>query len=191
MEIQDILIKANEAVNEAALPEEFRLKAFELSVIHIFKADSNELVTSSSQLNPSTSEPIESLASPKSVISKIAFKLKLNADKVEEVFYMDGDDLKIIVGTSKLDQSIAGATKEIALLTAGGMQLGDLEEWTTTDSISEQCEYFGKYDSSNFAKTIKAMDTFFSYTGTSHNRKIKIIRPGIEKLRELIMELTT
>lgn len=190
MEISEILRKAYDEVEESNIPEEYRIKAFEKS-IDLIVGHKGETIKSVAT-NSSSDGSNQAGDTSSSVIGSISSELDIPTVVLEEVYYMDedNDQLKIIIGSSKLEDSIAGATKEIALLIAGARQLGGIEDWTSTDLIRQECEYFNKYDSTNFAKTIKRMDDVFSFIGSGQSRKVKINRPGLEKLAELINSIT-
>ncbi|MCH2449937.1 MAG: hypothetical protein MK198_07300 [Gracilimonas sp.] len=187
MQIHEIFTEAFQEVEKSNLPEEFRLKAFEKAIDLI----SSQNYSHSAHPPSGTSKSLPALIedSESSEISQIANRLGLSSQIIEEIYYIDDDELKIIIGTGSLDSSTAGATKELALLLAGGRQLSGIEEWTSANDIRDVCDYFGKYDQPNFAKTIKSMEDIFSLMGNGQKRQVKLKRPGIERLKELIKDI--
>jgi hypothetical protein len=188
VDIRDVLVDALKAVEAAEIPSDLRNIAFEKAI---------EILTR--QAPPHDRESIGGAPRPhaqvdqpsKSLINKIASKLDIPSAAIVEVYEDDGQDgLEIIVGLGKLDSSTAGATKQLALLVAGGRQLAEIEDWTSSDSIRDVCTHFGKYDASNFARVIKQMDNVFSFKGKAQQRQVKINRMGIERLKEQIRTFT-
>ena len=95
-----------------------------------------------------------------------------------------------MVGVGKLDSSTATATKQIALLVAGARQLTGVEEWTDSKEIRRICSDYGRFDTTNFAKTIKVMDDAFSFRGKSQQLQVRLHQRGIDKLKQLITSVT-
>ena len=130
---------------------------------------------------PSAGEPL---------VAKIARKLDLPADSIAEVYAESGEGgLDIVTGVGKLDSSTAGATKQLALLLSGGRQLGEVGEWTLSKAIRAVCIHYGRFDSANFAKTVREMDDSFSFRGRSQQLEVRLHQRGIEKLKNLLATL--
>jgi hypothetical protein len=192
--IAEVLKSALAAVKAADIPPELQSTALEKAIDLIAEGGGA----------PATKPPVgngskqhrghaasDASLGDESVLGKIAERLKLERVVVEEVFHHDGDDLEIVLGTAKFDQSKRAGTIQIALLLAAGRQAGGLEEWTSVKDIRELAKDFGRFDQANFANTITKMDNVFMYTGSSTaDRKVKVSRQGYERAVALITALT-
>jgi hypothetical protein len=119
----------------------------------------------------------------------IADRLRLDLETVSDVYHLDGDELGIGIAPSRLDPRKAVGTKQIALLVAAGRQAGSWEEWTPVRVIRETARDFGRFDSSNFATTIKDMGDVLNIRGRGRQVEVRVTRPGYERAAHLIGEL--
>jgi hypothetical protein len=131
------------------------------------------------------------LGSAEGGVDKISRKLTLSVEAVSEV-YSDNDQgvVDVVVGVGKLDNSTATATKQLALLVTGARQLTESEQWTESKHIRNLCIHYGRFDSANFAKTVKQMDDAFSFKGKGQQLEVRLHQRGVEKLKHLIANLT-
>lgn len=187
MNVDEILRKAKEAVEKAGIPEDLKSKAFEKAV-ELYSGDLAKQDNTASENHFGRSSNSNS-QSEGSILMNISNKLKIEPQLLEELFYVEDDEVKIIIASGKLDSSNAGATKQLSLLVAGARQVGGLEDWTGNDIIRDVCQYFNKYDAANFAKTLAGMEDVFSFKGKGQKREVKINRPGQEKFKKIILEL--
>lgn len=120
-------------------------------------------------------------------ISKIASRLGVDGGTVSEVYAVIEDELQLIIPAGKLAGRSATGAKEIALLLAGGRQAAGVEEWTSWDTIREACQEFKRYDSPNFAKTMREMDDVFNERKLSERKMaVRVAKPGWEPLAALV-----
>ncbi len=129
-------------------------------------------------------------ATPGDSLASIAHRLGLDRATVGEVFTVQGGEPELIVPVGKLPSKVAAATKEIALLIAGGRQAAGVEEWTSWDIVRAVCTDYKRIDSTNFAKTIREMDDVFNFRRDSERKvSVKLARPGWDRLAEAIRRL--
>jgi hypothetical protein len=184
MDITDILIAAKKAVDDAKVPAELRTAAFEKAV-EIISRDAT-----SGRSPPGSSNTGRAAGAGEALVAKIARKLDLPADSIAEAYAESAEGgVDIVIGVGKLDSSTAGATKQLALLLSGGRQLGEVGEWTSSKAIRAVCIHYGRFDSANFAKTVREMDDSFSFRGRSHQLEVRPHQRGIEKLKNLLATL--
>lgn len=125
------------------------------------------------------------------LLARIAEKLRLNRDVVKEVFSIDDGTLTLLVPSSRLEKAKAGATRQIALLVAGGRQAAGIDdEWTSIEEIREVCNDFGKYDAPNFSHAINSLDQFCSFKGKGQKREVRLNRQGFEEVAQLVTKLS-
>jgi hypothetical protein len=123
------------------------------------------------------------------LVGKIATGLKLDRNLVDQVYHAVDDTLSVIVSPRRLANSKATATRELAQLVAGGRQAAGLEEWTSAGVIRDVVSDFGKYDTANFAYTVSSMDDVFLLRGKGQSRTVKVSRPGMERVSDLVKSL--
>jgi hypothetical protein len=123
------------------------------------------------------------------LIGKIAARLQLDRNVVDQVYRVTDDTVNVIVSPRRLSPSKATATRQLAQLVAGGRQAADIEEWTDAGIIRQVVSDFGRYDSPNFASTIASMDEVFLFSGKGQSRTVKVSRPGMETISALVRNL--
>lgn len=188
MDIEDILVKAYKVVNDANIPEGLRAIAFEKSVDFLLRPGGRVIPAERIENSATHGPGAMSLEKP---LQRIAERLKVSTDRVKEVYdYDEINGLNPVVPVGKLDTTKASATREIALLVAGGRQVAGIEEWTGVRSIREVCEHYGKYDSANFAASVRKMEEVFSFKGAGQKRQVRINKIGEEELREFFEQVT-
>lgn len=179
MEIVEILRAANEAVQEADLPAELKPVAFQSAIDLIAAGAGSATSDGAHSRNEETS----------TTLGRIASKLNLPLEVVQDVYFDDGDDVGIGVASSALPSRKAAATKQLARLVAVGQQAGGLAEWTPVDQIRRVCVDFGRHDDSNFAATIQEMGDEFQIRGSRRQREVRVKRPALERAADLIQQL--
>ncbi|MCP4203442.1 MAG: hypothetical protein GY769_16110 [bacterium] len=183
MEVYELLSRALKELERADLPPELRPVGFKMAV---------ELMSREALVNRGTGGGVRDVTGDvaRDTVSRIAQAVGMEVSRVEEVYDASDGELAVVVGSGRLAKSNSGASRQLAILVAGGRQLGGLEEWTRVDSLREVCEHFGRYDQANFAATIRGMEKWFGFKGSGRSREIKMNRPGTEELSGLLRDLT-
>jgi hypothetical protein len=192
--LAEILKQAAAAVNQADLPPELHTPAFEKAV--------DLLGGEGGQPKPAGKAERKSRKAPKHEKSEravptvdisldaIAKKTEATIEHVEDVYGLDAGELKIVIPGSKLANSDAGGSKQLAILLVAGRSATGLDpEWTPSEEIREVCRSFGVFDSPNFSSTIKALSNEFRFTGNKTGMKVRLTRKGWEAAGTLITEL--
>jgi hypothetical protein len=126
-----------------------------------------------------------------SVVGRIASKLGVAPEIVEDVYANDDEGLRLVVGPAKFESAKRAATMKLALLIAAGYQSAGIEEWTPVARLRDVVKDYNRFDSSNFAVTISKMDDVFLFTGSkAPDRKVKVNRHGYEAAARLVKALT-
>jgi hypothetical protein len=186
MTVQDVLADALAAVEGAKIPDDLRQVAFAKAVDLLgpgIPAPVGRAGAAPRATEPATSGALDGL------IGKIALRLKLADDVVGEVYHDEGGALEIMVPPTKLKSSKSQATKEIALLVAGGRQAAGLEEFTSVDEIRKVATEYKKYDQANFATAISAMSDVFNFRGSGKSKLVKVSKPGWDEVNQLVGRL--
>jgi hypothetical protein len=190
--VADILAEAISAVNDAQVPAELKEAAFAKAVDVIMARRTVETDAAMGTVTPShTTAAARAVSAPAAgdLVGLVAARLRLNREAVGEVFDVTDGRLNVIVSTRKLAAGKAPATKQLALLVATARQGADIEEWTDADEIRRFVEEYKRYDSANFAATLKEMDDIFRVKQSGRKISVKLSRPGWDRAAELINKL--
>jgi len=185
---REVLVEALKDVEEAGVPDDLRevafTKAFDLRACAVVPPPGPAAPAVSQQGRPALGQ------SPDDPLAAIADRVKMQRETVAEVFSIVGGELELITPPGKLNARTATATKEIALLIAGGRQAAGIEEWTAWDEFRKVCAEFKKLDSGNFAKTIREMDDVFNFRKESERKnQAKLARPGWDEFATIVRRL--
>lgn len=190
--VKDLLTDAKTMVIEADLPEEFRVPAF-VKAVEMLWAERREAAGGGTagpavvaNGAPAPMLPVPVADGP---LAKIAARLRLGPEVVDQVFHVEDDRLDIVVTGSRLDPAKSRATKQLAMLVAAGRQGAELEEWTDADQVRHFATEFRRYDSANFATTLKEMDDVMLIRQANRRIVMKLSRPGWEAASALVRRL--
>lgn len=124
-----------------------------------------------------------------SPLSRLAARMKLPAEVIELVYDMQNGDLGVVLSARRLAEDKANATRQLAQIVVAGRQAAELEEWTPVGIVRQVVTDYGRFDSSNFAACIAKLDNVFVFRGKGTNRELKVTRPGMEIVAELVKTL--
>ena len=118
----------------------------------------------------------------------IARYFKIDPEDVEHIFDISSEEPVLNVYTSRLNNSRAVATREIALLVSGARTA--LGQETTTSHVRVAADACNKLDSGNFMKTLGDIQEI-SVLGKhgSPNRVVRMRVSGVEKAQTLVQKL--
>ena len=186
MELKEIFAEALEAVEAAGIPDDLRRVAFAKAIDLVASGVlAGERAALPGRVPPAVGGQDEG------PLGRIARKLNLSTEQVEGVYHLDGESLGIGVATQRLASGVAPATKQLALLVAAGRQAGGFDaDWTSSATIKAICQEFGRFDSSNFAKTIRSMGNLLNFRGRGQELEVKVLRPGWDEAARLVESLT-
>lgn len=188
MEVKDLLTAALEAVDDAEIPDDLRPIAFEKAV--------NLLAGSQSTIGESKdgadlSKGRTAGTGPHSgttgtLLDLVAQKLKVSRDVIGDIYREADGDIRLIIGTRRLETGKAAGARQVALLVAAGRQAAGLEDFTPLERIKDEAERFKKFDSKNFATTMGKMSTAFTFDGSGKSRAVRLSQPGWEEAADLV-----
>lgn len=187
--IKQILRTAHDSVVAAEIPEKLQAVALEKSIDLLAAQAGLAPVAAGAPETPAKPKPLAPGTGEDRSLEKIAGALGVGVETVGEVFHIDGEALSLGIATGQLPKAMAAAVKEIALLVAGGRQLGGWDaEWTAAAEIRPVADTYGKMDG-NFAASLGSMQDEFSFSGDGASRKVKLKRKGRENLAVLVKRL--
>lgn len=122
------------------------------------------------------------------LLDRLASRLQLPRDAVEDVFMEDGDGLVISVHPARLANSKSAGARQITLLVAAMRQAAG-EEQTPIDEIRRVATDFDRYDGPNFAAAVNELRGAFLFKGPPRQRTLRLTRAGWAQTSDLVREL--
>jgi hypothetical protein len=189
MDIGQALREAAEIVEGAELRAEYRVAAFEKTLVALLELGSVRGGTAPASMS-SELEPAN--VGAQGPLAAIAHKLGVDGEVISEVYELRDGAIDVILAHSRIAEGMSAGARQIAMLVAAGRQAAGLEAdgWTEAGEIREICKEFGKYDQANFSSTLGNMHDYFSMSGRGATRKVRLTRAGWEFAKRLIEELT-
>jgi hypothetical protein len=195
VDAKEILAAALAAVEDAKIPEHLQPIAFERA-IDLLTGGSRplkETMAANGSASPEgrlgTPEPAADRGDSTDAIQRIANKLNVDRELVDEVFHEEDGAIKIMVAARKFPTSRQAAMQQIALLVCAGRQGAGQEVWTATDEIRAVVDDMGRLDSPNFSRAISEMEDQFGFSGSTRKRKLRLKRQGWDAAGDLIRSL--
>jgi hypothetical protein len=192
MPVREILQAAVQAVEEAQIPEDLRVVAFGKAV-DLVATDAVD-----SGVGPRTAQgtPGRTSSGGGPVFSErlqtIANALGVSGAQIEMIYTEHGDALQVVADPNDLGSSTKERAKSIALLIAGGRQLGRWDEGATSDElVRHEVDRLGLYDSTNYAKHVKELTAWFNVNGAGRTATYKLKYAGRQHLKDLAARLAT
>jgi hypothetical protein len=183
VDVTAILRQAVAAVEESGVPREWRELAFAKAVDLLARdsgpAEGSGIGSGPLRVVPAT-PPETEVGGDQTILGKIATKLRLPLEVVNEVYHDDDGTPDIIVSPTRFPSQKSRATKEIALLVAAARQAAGLDDFTSVDAIRPVVESFRRYDPPNFSTAISEMQTEFNHRGAGRRKEVRVSRPGWE-----------
>ena len=181
----NILVEALKDVEDAKVPDDLREIAFK-EAIRLREAGAQPSDGSDPAEGKQGGDAAPAGGKP---LEQIASRFGVDASAVGEVFAVRDGEVQLAVGSRSLASGKATGAKDIALLIAGARQATGVEDWTSVGVIREWAKHYGKFDSTNFGKTISAMDDLFQFTGDRQQREVKMRKPAWEQAGELVTRI--
>jgi hypothetical protein len=183
-EVRKMMKEAVKAVQEADVPDDLRVVAFEKSFDALIGG-------SDTAAPPAQEDDSRPLAVPMDGPSLAAIASRFGVDRgsIDETYYVDGEALGLAIAPARFQRTKAAATQQVALLLGAGRQAGGWDDWTAVATIRSACRDYGFLDEANFATTIKRMGDVFSFRGRGRQLEVRVTRPGYERAADLVREL--
>lgn len=191
MKVSELLALARQEMEEADLPNDLRVAAFEKAVDLLSKGHTAKPAAQDEEAGKSDAQKG---AIGDGLLAKVAAKLSRSPQDVAQVFYEDGEEIGLSVASTALDKKKKAGTRQVAVLVAAARQASGIDNdgWTDSGVVREACEHYGKYDQANFAATLAGMDDVFvvKKDGQSRKVKVKVKVPGFERAAALVDEFS-
>jgi hypothetical protein len=186
-DLRDLLKLAADVVEQADLPSDLRVTAFERALrwLDVGTADTPRLATSGDRPSSTDERPNGS-----GKLHGIARRLQLESDRVAEIYEEENDEVRLILKRAMLPEATkkAASMRDVALLVVVGRQASGLEEFTAYDSIREECRELKVYDPPNFASEVAKIE--FRTRGGRNSKEAKANRHHYDEAADLIRRMT-
>jgi hypothetical protein len=128
---------------------------------------------------------------PSGGLERLANALGVPGDRIELVYLEDGDGLQVAANPDALGSTNKARAATVALLVAGGRQLGGWDQGSTGDAdIRAEVDRLGLYDQGNYAKHMKGATPWLNINGVGTGATFKLKHPGRQHLTQMVRDLT-
>jgi hypothetical protein len=185
--VADLVAQLEEAakvVDQAGLPENLRPIAF-ARTLDVLGTNAREVPPTAGETGAASSPGSSLNTHGSTVLDRIATGLDVDGARIARLFAEKDGEPVLIVKSSALPKTASAAACDIALLTMAARQLGELEDYTDSEILREGVKKYGKFDSANFAASIKSLDNLILTEGKGSGVKRKLTVPGVETAAEL------
>lgn len=189
-DVSDILARAVKAVEDANVPPDLKAAAFERAVDLLARRSAVPSLADTESRAGATLDRAEGGAAPAaaSTMDRLATRLRLQRDVIEQVYTESGDGLMITVDPGRLARSRSAGAREVALLVAAAAQAVS-DEPTPADAIRIAAAEYDKLDAPNHAATLGAMKGTFLIAGPPRAKTFKLTKPGWVAAATLVAKL--
>lgn len=120
------------------------------------------------------------------VITAVSEHTDVPVEKLEKVFYLDNDAVKIRVKRSALGGNAADQTRAVAQIITVVRKVGMRHTDTDFDVIRDECQRKHLYDGGNFASKHLPNIDGFAVKGEGRNKRLKATNGGLTAFPTLI-----
>lgn len=125
-------------------------------------------------------------ASEEEVIQRVSEETGVAVEKLEAVFHIDGEVVKLIGPHGKYGSSTSDQARNVARIVTVVRKLGMGHADTTFETIKDACESKHCYDSKNFASQHMPKIDGFVVKGEGRSRRLEAKGGGISSFSDLI-----
>ncbi|MEV7633169.1 hypothetical protein AB0N64_12255 [Microbacterium sp. NPDC089318] len=125
-------------------------------------------------------------ASEEEVIHRVSDETGVAVEKLEAVFHIDGEVVKLIGPHGRYGSSTSDQARNVARIVTVVRKLGMGHADTTFETIKEACESKHCYDSKNFASQHMPKIDGFVVKGDGRSRRLEAKGGGISSFPDLI-----
>lgn len=186
-DLVEALRKTSESIKEANVPPEFQQKAFEILLNHVLKP----VQTISAASNQIQAEA-QNKEMPVSGLERLANRLNVPLEKVNDYFSYDSDEDRVILSlsTKQLPGKKSNSTQMIALLLAAANEtLFPEPRETSYSEVRDWATYYSCCDSTNFSKSLSRLDDKIKKFGKGSKTTFTLKQAGWEEAADLMQGL--
>jgi hypothetical protein len=203
-ELQERLKQAADAVQEAKVPEDLRVVAFEhaldaLGVGAGAAAPAAATATLAARDQEQQPPPDQGTGAQtrgasgrpaEGMVERIATALSLDRDLVGRIYDEEDGQVRLIVKRTMLPEvgKKAASMRHVALLVVVGRQAAGRDEYTPYGMIREECRELRVYDGPNFATEVGKLE--FRTKGGRNTKEARANRHHYDEVSDLIRRMT-
>lgn len=190
MKLDKILEEALKAMDQAKVPEDLRSAALPALINLQARFKSVKYTDEQSKIDQKSKSAEETTISAS--LGKISKTLGIPLNRIDMIYDEHEDNLQVVADPADLGSTAKERAKSVALLLAGGRQLGGWDITTTPDSIiREELNRVGVYDPTNYSKHAKELTSWFNVNGSGKKATFKLKYQGRQALKEMTGQLAS
>lgn len=196
MEIAESIKSAWTAVEESGVPDHMQELAFREALRSLLGAARHNGATAGAHRVPPAPQFERAddngngeqsfNASEEEVIQRVSDETGVAVEKLEAVFHIDGEVVKLIGPHGKYGSSTSDQARNVARIVTVVRKLGMGHADTTFETIKDACESKHCYDSKNFASQHMPKIDGFVVKGEGRSRRLEAKGGGISSFPDLI-----
>jgi hypothetical protein len=181
----ELVHEAYNAVKDLAADDSFKLAGFKIVLASLLGAGSGAAPISgntNTAQTPDSRKPAQAPVDDADWAGKIAQMLDITVDQVAEVYYYDGEQLKLLINRKQLPDTASASTQDVAaLITAGRQALGLDMAGTDFEIIKDSLLAYNVFNAKNWTGYIKSLGNKFLYEGTGKHQTIKLTNKAYDE----------
>lgn len=196
MELAESIKTAWTAVEESGVPDHMQELAFKEALRSLLGTTPHNGATAAAGRVPTAPQlkqddgDVDSeqqiSASEEEVIQRVSDETGVPVEKLEAVFHIDGEVVKLIGPHGKYGSSTSDQARNVARIVTVVRKLGMGHADTTFETIKDACESKHCYDSKNFASQHMPKIDGFVVKGDGRSRRLEAKGGGISSFPDLI-----
>ncbi|MBE9404747.1 hypothetical protein IOE58_11330 [Brachybacterium sp. Marseille-Q2903] len=196
MELAESIKTAWKAVEESGVPDHMQELAFKEALRSLLgTAPSSGASTGSGRVPPAPqvkqagddgSRELQLDVSEEEVLQRVSDETGVPVDKLEGVFHIDGEVVKLIGPLGRYGSSTSDQARNVARIVTVVRKLGMGYADTPFGTIKDACESKHCYDPKNFASQHMPKIDGFVVKGEGRGRRLEVKSGGISSFPELI-----
>lgn len=184
--VASMLRRALEAVNEADIPADLREAALP-SAIELTARTAGLSLNRPDVERPA--EPLEPVASDEVPLGKLAQRLGIPLEVLEDVYVEVDGQLHLAVPSRKIASSKKDGAAEIAVLVSAGRQgTGVDQDLTPIGEVRRWAQELNRYDEKHFGEHVQAADHLLTVVGKGQKRQLRVKWHEADQLKALILK---
>lgn len=193
MELAESIKTAWTAVEESGVPDHMQELAFKEALRSLLGTATRNGATAGAAPAPRFKQPDNDgdgeqrfNASEEEVIHRVSDETGVAVEKLEAVFHIDGEVVKLIGPHSKYGSSTSDQARNVARIVTVVRKLGMGHADTSFETIKDACDSKHCYDSKNFASQHMPKIDGFVVKGDGRSRRLEAKGGGISSFPDLI-----
>lgn len=191
MNVAEILQAAVKALEDANIPEDLRVPAFE-SAIRLVAGTDTPVMRAHSPVPAAAGASTRANGpgpDPGARLQKVASQLGVAPESVERLFDEHEGELQYVGDLEALGKAKSSKVQAVAILLVAARQAGGYDEGPTSDThVRKELDRHGLLDVSNYSKHLVPLKGYLNINGTGRNLNFKLKYEGRQRAKELAQQ---